>query len=73
VVLAATFAVLGVMPIVFMVELGMLVALGVLLDTFVVRSMLVPALALDLGAAIWWWPWRPERPVVESGSERIAA
>jgi RND superfamily putative drug exporter len=54
VVLAATFAVLGVMPLVFMVEIGILVALGVLIDTLLVRSILVPALALDLGPATWW-------------------
>jgi RND superfamily putative drug exporter len=54
IVLAATFSVLGVMPLVFMVEIGALVALGVLIDTFVVRSIVVPALTLDLGPATWW-------------------
>jgi RND superfamily putative drug exporter len=53
-VLAATFSVLAVMPIVFMIGLGVVVALGVLLDTFVVRSLLVPALALDIGERFWW-------------------
>ncbi|HYJ69504.1 MAG TPA: MMPL family transporter [Nocardioidaceae bacterium] len=52
-VLAATFSVLAVMPIVFMIGLGVVVALGVLLDTFVVRSLLVPALALDIGDRFW--------------------
>ncbi len=52
-VLAATFSVLAVMPIVFMIGLGVVVALGVLLDTFVVRSLLVPALALDIGERFW--------------------
>ena len=54
VVLAATFVVLGVLPIVFLAELGFAVAFGVLLDTLVVRSVLVPALSHDLGRRIWW-------------------
>jgi len=54
VVLAATFAVLLVIPLVFMSELGFAVALGVLLDTIIVRSILVPALSHDIGKAIWW-------------------
>ncbi|MFI5953951.1 MMPL family transporter [Cryptosporangium sp. NPDC051539] len=53
-VLAATFAVLGTLPLVFMVELGVLVAFGVLLDTFLVRSVLVPAVVLLAGPRIWW-------------------
>ena len=53
-VLAATFLVLGTIPLVFLAELGIAVALGVLLDTMVVRSVLVTALNLDLGSAIWW-------------------
>ncbi len=54
IVLAATFVVLGVLPIVFLAELGFTVAFGVLLDTIVVRSILVPALGYDLGKKIWW-------------------
>ncbi|CAB4744995.1 unannotated protein [freshwater metagenome] len=54
VVLAATFAVLGTLPLVFLAELGFAVAFGVLLDTFIVRSLLVPALSYDIGAKIWW-------------------
>ncbi|MFJ2544565.1 MMPL family transporter [Microbacterium sp. NPDC087589] len=53
-VLAATFAALGVIPILFLAQLAFIVAFGVLLDTFVVRSLLVPALAYDLGRVIWW-------------------
>jgi RND superfamily putative drug exporter len=53
-VLAATFAVLGVLPVVFMAELGFTVAVGVLIDTILVRSVLVPALAADIGKKIWW-------------------
>ena len=59
-VLASTFAVLGVLPIVFLAEIGFSVAFGVLLDTFVVRSLLVPALSYDIGRRIWWGiqlPW----------------
>jgi RND superfamily putative drug exporter len=54
VVLAATFAVLNVLPIVFLAEIGFTVAFGVLLDTIVVRSILVPALSYDIGKKIWW-------------------
>ena len=54
IVLAATFLVLGSLPLVFLAELGVAVALGVMLDTLVVRSVLVTALNLDLGARMWW-------------------
>ncbi|WME22889.1 MMPL family transporter [Brachybacterium sp. GU-2] len=54
VVLAATFSALAVIPILFLVQLAFIVAFGVLLDTFVVRSLLVPALADDIGKRIWW-------------------
>jgi RND superfamily putative drug exporter len=54
VVLAATFSVLFVFPLVQLAEVGFLVAFGVLLDTLVVRSILVPALALDVGPRLWW-------------------
>jgi putative drug exporter of the RND superfamily len=53
-VLAATFSALLILPLVLLAEVGFLVAFGVLLDTFVVRSVLVPALALDLGPGMWW-------------------
>ncbi len=53
-VLAATFLVLGTIPVVFLAELGVAVALGVLLDTLIVRSVLVTAINLDLGGRIWW-------------------
>jgi len=53
-VLAGTFAVLGVLPIVFILQIGIAVAIGVLLDTFVVRTLLVPALATDVGRKFWW-------------------
>ena len=54
VVLAATFGVLGLLPLVFLAELGFAVAFGVLLDTIVVRSLLVPALVKVIGPKIWW-------------------
>ena len=53
-VLAATFAALGVLPILFLAQISFIVAFGVLLDTFVVRSLLVPALSHDIGRRIWW-------------------
>ncbi|WP_448720848.1 MMPL family transporter [Microbacterium natoriense] len=53
-VLAATFAALSVIPILFLVQLAFIVAFGVLLDTFIVRSLLVPALSYDIGRRIWW-------------------
>jgi RND superfamily putative drug exporter len=54
IVLAGTFAALGTLPLVFVTEIGFAVAFGVLLDTFVVRSVLVTALNLDVGRWIWW-------------------
>jgi RND superfamily putative drug exporter len=54
IVLAATFAVLGLLPLVPLAELGFAVAFGVLLDTIVVRSILVPALVGEIGPKIWW-------------------
>ncbi|MFG1832161.1 MMPL family transporter [Micromonospora chersina] len=60
IVLAATFSALAVLPLVVLVELGVAVAAGVLLDTIVVRSLLVPALAYDIGPKVW-WPGRLSR------------
>ncbi|MEU0145382.1 MMPL family transporter [Streptomyces sp. NPDC006288] len=54
VVLAATFAALGVIPLAFLVQIAFIVAFGVLLDTLVVRSLLVPALVRDIGRTAWW-------------------
>ncbi|HWJ42378.1 MAG TPA: MMPL family transporter [Solirubrobacterales bacterium] len=54
IVLAGTFSVLAVLPLTFLTELGFVVAFGVLLDTFLVRSVLVPAAALTLGDRFWW-------------------
>lgn len=60
VVLAGTFAVLGVLPLWALFQIGFLVGFGVLLDTLVVRSILVPALVADLGDRVW-WPSSPSR------------
>lgn len=65
VVLAATFAALGVIPILFLVQLAFIVAFGVLLDTILVRSLLVPAVIYDLGRFSWW----PSRLSRQDGSE----
>jgi RND superfamily putative drug exporter len=54
IVLAGTFAVLAVLPLVALTQLGITVAFGVLLDTLVVRSLLVPALTFELGERVWW-------------------
>jgi RND superfamily putative drug exporter len=54
IVLAATFAALAVIPILFLVQIAFIVAFGVLLDTVVVRSLFVPAISYDVGRAIWW-------------------
>ena len=53
-VLAGTFAALGTLPMVAFAEIGFAVALGVLIDTFIVRSVLVPSLFLDVGPKVWW-------------------
>lgn len=63
VVLATTFAALAVIPLLFLAQLAFLVAFGVLLDTFVVRTLLVPALVHDLDHRTW-WPSRLARPRV---------
>ena len=59
IVLAATFAALAVIPILFLAQIAFIVAFGVLMDTFIVRTLLVPGLAIDMG---WftWWPIRPK-------------
>ena len=54
VVLAATFAALSVIPLMFMVQLAFIVAFGVLLDTFIVRTLLIPGLVTDIGRKVWW-------------------
>jgi putative drug exporter of the RND superfamily len=53
-VLAGTFSTLAVLPLVFLTEIGFVIAVGILIDTFIVRSLLVPALMLEIGDEIWW-------------------
>ncbi|WP_019181630.1 MMPL family transporter [Microbacterium yannicii] len=74
-VLAATFAALGVIPILFLAQIAFIVAFGVLLDTFVVRSLLVPALSYDIGRAIWWPSklWRSDGAPAVAGPASSAA
>ncbi len=75
IVLAGTFSALAVLPLVFLTQIGFVVAFGVLLDTLVVRSVLVPALVFDIGQRIW-WPSRlakrdePEEPEGGNGARR---
>ena len=56
--LAAVFAVLGVLPLITLTQVGVIVGIGVLLDTLLVRTILVPALAVLTGDRFW-WPRRP--------------
>jgi putative drug exporter of the RND superfamily len=70
IVLAGTFSVLAVLPLTFLTELGFVVAFGVLLDTFLVRCLLVPSVALTLGDKFW-WPSALSHP--RSGSPTPAA
>ncbi|MCB1297419.1 MAG: MMPL family transporter [Microthrixaceae bacterium] len=71
-VLAATFAALSVIPILFLVQIAFIVAFGVLLDTFVVRSLLVPALTYDIGRAIWWPSQLSRKPDLHRGEAEVA-
>jgi RND superfamily putative drug exporter len=63
-VLAGTFAVLTLLPFVTALQMGTVVAVGVLLDTFVVRTLLVPALAVDVGPNLWWPSRQARTPLI---------
>ncbi|MBD8869993.1 MMPL family transporter [Nocardioides donggukensis] len=65
--LAAVFAVLGVLPLVVLAQLGVVICVGVLLDTLVVRTVLVPAIAVRMGDAFWW----PRRLHADAATERV--
>jgi RND superfamily putative drug exporter len=54
IVLAAVFCVLGVLPLIVLTQVGIIVGLGILLDTFVVRTVIIPALFTLIGPRIWW-------------------
>jgi RND superfamily putative drug exporter len=71
-VLAGTFAALGTLPMVAFAEIGFAVALGVLLDTFIVRSVLVTSLFLDVGAKVWWPHSLAKEQVTDSGARGTA-
>jgi RND superfamily putative drug exporter len=73
IVLAGTFAALGSLPLVFITEIGFAVAFGVLLDTFVVRSVLVTSLNLDVGRWIWWPSSLHRKKDVELGEGEVEA
>ena len=60
IVLAAVFAVLGVLPLIALTQLGIIVGLGILLDTFVVRTVVIPALFTLIGPRIWWPVFRSD-------------
>jgi putative drug exporter of the RND superfamily len=67
IVLAGTFSVLAILPLVFLTEIGFVIAFGVLLDALIVRSVLVPALVLDAGPRIWW----PSRLAQTDGAHEV--
>jgi RND superfamily putative drug exporter len=69
VVLAATFAALSVIPVLFLAQIAFIVAFGVLLDTVVVRSLLVPALTVDIDRHVWW----PAKLSRRAPAESVAA
>lgn len=69
VLLAAVFTVLGVLPVIVLTQLGIIVGIGVLLDTLLVRTLVVPALALLLGERFW-WPSRPAQRLTEINAPR---
>jgi RND superfamily putative drug exporter len=72
-VLAGTFVTLGTLPLVILTEIGFCVAAGVLLDTIIVRSVLVTALNLDLGRHMWWPSHLARQPVPEVSAESAPA
>jgi RND superfamily putative drug exporter len=78
IVLAATFAVLGTLPITALLQLGIIVAVGVLMDTLIIRTLLVPAVSIDIGRRIWWpsrlaTATRPSTPAAATSAGAVDA
>jgi RND superfamily putative drug exporter len=73
IVLAATFSVLAVLPLTALLQIGLIVAVGVLIDTLIIRTLLVPALALDAGRRIWWPSRLASKASDSTAAEREAA
>lgn len=67
--LAAVFAVLGVLPLITLTQIGVIVCIGVLIDTLLVRTVIVPAMAFIAGDRFWW----PRRPTVTDAEAATAA
>ncbi|HQE15628.1 MAG TPA: MMPL family transporter, partial [Mycobacterium sp.] len=78
IVLAAVFCVLSVLPLIFLTQMGIIVGLGILLDTFVVRTVVIPALFTLIGPRIWWPAFRhddierTDAPPVSGGGDVVA-
>ena len=70
IVLAAVFCVLGVLPLIVLTQVGIIVGLGILFDTFVVRTVMIPALFTLIGPRIWWPAFRNERLPFERCTSR---
>jgi RND superfamily putative drug exporter len=68
IVLAAVFCVLGVLPLIVLTQIGIIVGLGILLDTFLVRTVIIPALFTLIGPKIWWPALRDDRRPEPAGS-----
>lgn len=72
IVLAATFAALAVVPLLFMLQLAIIVPLGILIDTFIVRSLLIPGIIFDVGRKSW-WPWTMKKVPEDEPRDKVEA
>jgi putative drug exporter of the RND superfamily len=73
IVLAAAFCALGVLPLIVLTQLGIIVGLGILLDTFIVRTLVIPALFALIGDRIWWPNDPTQAKPVEQQAESVQA